>query len=79
MVVLEGTAAIAIGSAVAIAAGALGTAWAQGVIGSAAMGLLAERPEKSGNVLILMALPETIIVLSFVVAFLLVQKLTGTG
>lgn len=58
----------AIGAAIAIAATALGTAWAQSKIGSAGVGALAEDKSLFGNVLILTAIPETIIIFGLVVA-----------
>jgi len=57
-----------IGAAVAILAGALGTGWAQSRIGAAGAGAVAERPEISNQILIFLALPETMIILGFVVA-----------
>jgi F0F1-type ATP synthase membrane subunit c/vacuolar-type H+-ATPase subunit K len=41
------------------------------------MGLMAEKDGKEGNVLIMLALPETIIILSFVIAFFLIGKIIG--
>ena len=58
-------------AALAIGLGALGTALAQGPIGSSAAGMLAERPENFGLALILVAIPETILVLSFVVSIII--------
>ncbi len=64
-----------IGLALAIGLPALGTAWAQAKIGSAGAGTLAERPEMAVWVLILLAIPETIVILGFVVAFMLLLKI----
>jgi V/A-type H+-transporting ATPase subunit K len=50
---------------------ALATAFAQSKIGSAGAGTLAERPEVGTTLIILQALPETIILLGFVIAFML--------
>lgn len=55
-------------AAVALAGGAIGTGWAQSRIGSAGAGALAEKPEVTGSIFILVALPETIVILGFVVA-----------
>ena len=55
-------------AAVAIAGGALGTGWAQSRIGSAGAGAVAEKPEVTGSIFILVALPETMVILGFVVA-----------
>ncbi len=65
---------VAVGAAIAVAAGAIATAMAQSAIGSAAMGLLAEKEGKEGNVLIFLALPETMVILGFVVALLILGK-----
>ncbi len=65
---MDAEAARFIGAAVAIFGGALGTAWAQSRIGAAGSGAVAERPEISNQILIFLALPETMIILGFVVA-----------
>lgn len=63
---------IALAAAIAIAIPALATAWAQSRIGSAGAGAIAEKPELSGIVIILMAIPETMVILGFVIALLLI-------
>ena len=65
---------IALGAGLAIGLGALGTAWAQSAIGSSGMGLIAEKPEEFTQVLICLALPETLVILGFVIAFFLQGK-----
>lgn len=50
---------------------ALATAWAQATIGASAMGVIAEKPEESGKLLIYIALPETLVVLGLIVAALM--------
>ena len=62
----------ALGAALAIGLSAFATAWAQSKIGSAAAGAIAERPETAINVIILEALPETIILLGFVIAVMII-------
>lgn len=62
----------ALGAALAIGFSAIGTAWAQSKIGAAAAGAIAEKPEVSGSMIILEALPETIIILGFVIALLII-------
>jgi V/A-type H+/Na+-transporting ATPase subunit K len=57
-----------IAAALAVGLTALGTAWAQSRIGSAGAGALAEKPELLGSVFLILALPETMVVLGFVVA-----------
>jgi len=63
---------IALSAALCIAVTGLATAWAQSKIGSAGAGALAEKPEVSGTIIILMAIPETIVILGFVVAIMIV-------
>lgn len=58
----------AIGAAIAIAATALATAWAQAKIGAAGVGALAEDDSLFGNVLILTVIPETMVIFGLVVA-----------
>ena len=60
-----------LGAALAVGLGAIGTAWAQSRIGSAGAGAIAEKPEITGTILILVALPETMVILGFVVAALI--------
>jgi V/A-type H+-transporting ATPase subunit K len=58
----------ALGAAIAIGVAALGTAWAQAKIGTAGIGALAEDDSLFGKVLILVAIPETIVIFGLVVA-----------
>ncbi|MBI5198165.1 MAG: ATPase [Nitrospirae bacterium] len=62
---------IAIGAGLAIGLAALATGIAQGKIGAAGIGALVERPEMIGQVLILLVIPETLVILGFVVAVIL--------
>jgi V/A-type H+-transporting ATPase subunit K len=64
-------AGIALGAGLAMLGGAMGTGRAQASIGAGGTGALAEKPELFTNVLILVALPETIVVLGFVLGFLI--------
>jgi V/A-type H+-transporting ATPase subunit K len=59
---------IALAAAIAISVSALATAIAQRAIGSAGVGALAEKPELVGSVIILIAIPETLVILGFAVA-----------
>ncbi|GAA5534676.1 V-type ATP synthase subunit K [Deinococcus aluminii] len=61
----------AIGAGLALGLGAVGTGLAQGPIGAAAAGVVAERPEKFGQMLIWFVLPETLVIFGFVGFFLL--------
>jgi V/A-type H+-transporting ATPase subunit K len=60
-----------------MAGGAIGTAWAQASIGSSIMGVVAEKPEEAMKLIVYMALPELIVLLGFVVAFLLIGEVKG--
>lgn len=59
---------LALSAALAVAIPALATAWAQARIGAAAAASLAEKPELTTTVIIMIAIPETMVVLGFVVA-----------
>ncbi len=59
---------MAFAAALAIGMTAFATAWAQSRIGAAGSGTLAEKPELSGTIVILLAIPETMVILGFVVA-----------
>ena len=61
----------AIAAALAVGLCAIGTAIAQSRIGAAGCGALAEKPELSGTVILLVAIPETMVILGFVVAVVL--------
>ena len=58
----------AIGAALAVGLAAIGTAIAQARIGSAGVGALAEKPELRGLIILLVAIPETMVILGFAVA-----------
>ena len=58
----------ALAAALAMGLSALATAWAQSKIGAAGAGTLAEKPELTGTVIILLAIPETMVILGFVIA-----------
>jgi V/A-type H+-transporting ATPase subunit K len=65
---------LGLAAALAVAFGAIGTAWAQSRIGAAAAGAIAERPEIGGQMLIFLVLPETLIIFGFLVAFFIIGK-----
>ena len=75
MAVELGMGLVAIGAGIAIVGGALATAWAQASIGAALMGLLAEKDDP--RALLFLALPETMVILGFVVAYLIISTLGG--
>jgi V/A-type H+-transporting ATPase subunit K len=62
------TVLIAFAAATAVAVPALATAWAQSRIGPAIAATLAEKPELSTSAVLLIAIPETMVILGFVVA-----------
>lgn len=66
---------IAFAAALAVGLGALATAWAQSRIGAAGAGTLAEKPELTGTIIILLAIPETMVILGFVVAAMILLML----
>ena len=59
---------IAIGAALAVGLSAIATGFAQARIGAAAMGVIAEKPELAGRAILLVAIPETLVILGFAVA-----------
>lgn len=60
-----------IGAALAVGLSALATGWAQSRIGSAGAGTIAEKPELTGTIIVLLALPETMVILGFVIGALI--------
>ncbi len=65
---------IALSAALVLSVSAIATAWAQSRIGAAGAATLAEKPELSGTVIILVAIPETMVILGFVVAVLIILR-----
>jgi V/A-type H+-transporting ATPase subunit K len=59
---------LAIGAGLAVGFAAIGTGLAQARIGSAGAGAIAEKPELVGTMIVLLAIPETMIILGFAVA-----------
>jgi V/A-type H+-transporting ATPase subunit K len=51
---------------------AIATGIAQSRIGAAGMGTIVEKPETTGTVIIMVAIPETMVILGFVVAAIIV-------
>lgn len=62
---------VALAAGLMIGLAALATGYSQGKIGSSFAATLAERPELKGDMLIYLALPETILILSIVAVFIL--------
>ncbi len=72
---MNGASLVAVAKAVsamlAIGMSAWATAYAQSKIGQAGAGAMAEKPELSGTVFILVAIPETMVVLGFAIALMI--------
>lgn len=62
-----------ISAALAIGLTGLATSMAQVKIGSAGAGTIAEKPDTAGTFIVLVAIPETIVILGFVVAAMLLM------
>lgn len=69
---------VVLAAALAVALPALATAWAQSKIGPAVAASLAEKPELSTIAILMIAIPETMVILGFVVAVLILLQ-TGAG
>ncbi|HET8540300.1 MAG TPA: ATPase [Anaeromyxobacter sp.] len=65
---------VAVAAALAVGVSALATAWVQSRIGAAGAGALTEKPELRTSIIVMLAIPETLVILGFVVAVLI---LTG--
>jgi V/A-type H+/Na+-transporting ATPase subunit K len=61
----------ALAAALAISVPAIATAWAQSRIGASAAASLAEKPELSTTAILMIAIPETVVILGFVVAVMI--------
>jgi V/A-type H+-transporting ATPase subunit K len=68
---------LAIGAGLAVGLAALATGMAQARIGSAGIGTIAEKPELTGRVILLVAIPETLVILGFAVAAMIIILLGG--
>lgn len=68
---------IALGAGLAVGLTALASGLAQARIGAAAMGAIAEKPELAGRAILLVAIPETLVILGFAVAAMIVLLLGG--
>ena len=62
---------LALAAALAIGLAGLGTGYAQAKIGSAGAGAITEKPDLAPRILVLMALPETILLFGFVIAVII--------
>ena len=66
---------IAIGAGLAVGLAAIATGIAQSRIGSAGIGAIAEKEELTGRVILLLAIPETLVILGFAVAAMVILLL----
>ena len=62
---------LGIGAGIAVGAAGMGTGRAQAGVGAGGTGAITEKPELLAQVLILFAIPETIVIFGFVIAILL--------
>ena len=70
---------VVLAAALAIAIPALATAWAQSRIGPAIAASMAEKPELSTTAILMIAIPETMVILGFVVAALILFRGAGAA
>ena len=63
----------ALAAALAVGLPAIATGWAQSRIGPAAAASLTERPELGVTAILLIAIPETMAILGFVIAVLILM------
>ncbi len=63
---------LAIGAGLAVGLAAIATGLAQARIGSAGIGAITEKPELAGRVILLLAIPETLVILGFAVAAMII-------
>jgi V/A-type H+-transporting ATPase subunit K len=68
---------LAIGAGLAVGLAALATGYAQAKIGSAGVGAMTEKPELTGRIILLVAIPETLVILGFAVAAMIIVLLGG--
>ena len=68
---------LAIGAGIAVGLAAIATGLAQARIGSAGIGAITEKPELMGRVILFLAIPETLVILGFAVAAMIIILLGG--
>lgn len=64
----------ALAAALAVAIPALATAWAQSRIGPAIAAAMTEKPELSTTAILMIAIPETMVILGFVVSMVILVR-----
>lgn len=65
---------VVLAAAIAVGVPAIATAWAQSRIGPAVAATMAEKPELSTVAILMIAIPETMVILGFVVAVLILLR-----
>ncbi|HXV90302.1 MAG TPA: hypothetical protein VD707_02975 [Gemmatimonadales bacterium] len=65
---------VVLAAALAVGLPALATAWAQSRIGPAIAASMAEKPELSTTAILMIAIPETMVILGFVVSVLILFR-----
>jgi V/A-type H+/Na+-transporting ATPase subunit K len=60
-----------IGAAISVAVGSIGAGYAVGVVGAAAVGSIAERPEIFGRALLFVGLAEGVAIYGLIIAFIM--------
>jgi V/A-type H+/Na+-transporting ATPase subunit K len=70
---------VPVGAGLAVGLAAIGTGIAQGRIGAAGVGTIAEKREMLGVVILLVAIPETMVILGFAVAAMVLLLGGGMG
>jgi V/A-type H+-transporting ATPase subunit K len=61
-------------AAFVLAVAAAATSWAQSRIGASVSAALAEKPELSTTAVLMIAIPETVVILGFVVSMMMVLE-----
>ncbi len=70
-----GALGLGIGAGIAVGLAGLGTGLAQSGVGAGGTGAMAEKPELFTSVIILFAIPETIVIMGLAIGFLLYTKI----
>jgi V/A-type H+-transporting ATPase subunit K len=65
---------VPLSAALVMSVAAIAAAWAQSRIGAAGAAALAEKPEVNTTVVIMIAIPETVAILGFIVAVMILLR-----
>ena len=66
---------VVIAAAIVIASGLIATGIVQQAIGAVGMGVIAEKPEKFGQVLFFFVIPETLWIIGFVLGLIILLQI----